>query len=139
MQEHLPNSAPACSCWCKCLYYSTLRTTGMRSGWPKMSSSGKASRQLVRLSVQLLTVFLFPRLMSFSATTDGLVFCRYIALFVSSIVCYLGSFILSGFLFHWFNPAGQDCQFNIFLIVSTLFLGLSFAVVSLHPKVPTKI
>eukprot|EP00249_Psilotum_nudum_P006371 c19681_g1_i1 orf=191-1444(+) len=59
----------------------------------------------------------------------------YIALLVASMFCYAATFVISGFLFHWFNPSGQDCQLNIFFMVMTLVLAVAFAVISLHPKV----
>lgn len=62
-------------------------------------------------------------------------FCRYMALLAVSLVCYLASFVFSGFLFHWFTPSGADCQLNTFFIVFTLILGVSYAIISLHPQV----
>ncbi|CAN6548080.1 unnamed protein product [Malus baccata var. baccata] len=59
----------------------------------------------------------------------------YIALLVVSIVCYLAAFALSGVLFIWFNPSGEDCGLNIFFIVMTMILAFGFAVIALHPKV----
>jgi len=59
----------------------------------------------------------------------------YVALFVVSLVCYLGTFVFSGFLFHWFTPSGQDCGLNTFFIVMTLILVFVFAMVALHPAV----
>ncbi|KAF2323074.1 hypothetical protein GH714_033171 [Hevea brasiliensis] len=59
----------------------------------------------------------------------------YIALFVVSLVCYLATFVFSGFLFHWFSPSGQDCGLNIFFIVMTLIFVFLFAIVALHPAV----
>lgn len=60
---------------------------------------------------------------------------RYIALFVVSLVCYLTTFVFSGFLFHWFTPSGQDCGLNTFFIVMTLIFVFVFAIVALHPAV----
>ncbi|KAJ7547424.1 hypothetical protein O6H91_06G055900 [Diphasiastrum complanatum] len=59
----------------------------------------------------------------------------YIALLVVSLFCYLASFVVSGFLFHWFTPTGHDCQLNLFFIITTLVLVLGFAIISLHPQV----
>ncbi|KAE7999771.1 hypothetical protein FH972_004171 [Carpinus fangiana] len=59
----------------------------------------------------------------------------YVALFVVSLVCYLATFVFSGFLFHWFTPSGQDCGLNTFFIVMTLILVFVFAMVALHPAV----
>ncbi|KAJ9189850.1 hypothetical protein P3X46_001102 [Hevea brasiliensis] len=59
----------------------------------------------------------------------------YIALFVVSLVCYLATFVFSGFLFHWFTPSGQDCGLNTFFIVMTLIVVFVFAIVALHPAV----
>lgn len=59
----------------------------------------------------------------------------YIALLVVSIVCYLAAFTISGIMFIWFNPSGEDCGLNIFFIVMTMVLAFSFAVIALHPKV----
>jgi hypothetical protein len=59
----------------------------------------------------------------------------YAALFVVSLVCYVATFVFSGFLFHWFTPSGQDCGLNTFFIVMTLILVFVFAVVALHPAV----
>jgi hypothetical protein len=63
------------------------------------------------------------------------VFCRYMALLVVSVVCYLASFTFSGLLFHWFTPSSADCQLNTFFIIFTLIIAVSFAVISLHPQV----
>lgn len=60
---------------------------------------------------------------------------RYIALFVVSLVCYVGTFVFSGFLFYWFTPSGQDCGLNTFFIVMTLIFAFLFAIVALHPAV----
>ncbi|CAI0421026.1 unnamed protein product [Linum tenue] len=59
----------------------------------------------------------------------------YIALLIVSLVCYVATFVFSGFLFHWFTPSGQDCGFNTFLIVMALILVFVFALVALHPAV----
>ncbi|PON52760.1 Serine incorporator/TMS membrane protein [Parasponia andersonii] len=59
----------------------------------------------------------------------------YIALFVVSLFCYLGSFVFSGLLFHWFTPSGHDCGLNTFFIVMTLITVFVFAIVALHPAV----
>ncbi|KAM0849123.1 hypothetical protein ACQ4PT_053924 [Festuca glaucescens] len=61
--------------------------------------------------------------------------CRYMALLVVSVVCYIATFSFSGLLFHWFTPSGQDCGLNMFFIVSTLILVFLFAIVALHPKI----
>ena len=60
---------------------------------------------------------------------------RYVALFVVSLVCYVGTFVFSGFLFYWFTPSGQDCGLNTFFIVMTLIFAFLFAIVALHPAV----
>ncbi|KAG6781558.1 hypothetical protein POTOM_014469 [Populus tomentosa] len=59
----------------------------------------------------------------------------YVALFVVSLVCYVGTFAFSGLLFHWFTPSGQDCGLNTFFIVMTLIFAFVFAIVALHPAV----
>jgi hypothetical protein len=59
----------------------------------------------------------------------------YIALLVISIGCYLAAFVISGLLFIWFNPSGQDCGLNVFFLVMTIILAISFGVIALHPKV----
>lgn len=59
----------------------------------------------------------------------------FLALLVASIFCYAGTFTVSGFLFHWFNPSGHDCQLNVFFMTMTLLLPFAFTIVSLHPKV----
>ncbi|CAN1343879.1 Probable serine incorporator [Linum perenne] len=59
----------------------------------------------------------------------------YIALLVVSLVCYVATFVFSGFLFHWFTPSGQDCGLNTFFIGMVLILAFVFAVVALHPAV----
>ncbi|XP_052181753.1 uncharacterized protein LOC127794576 [Diospyros lotus] len=59
----------------------------------------------------------------------------YFALFVISLVCYIGTFGLSGLLFYWFTPSGHDCGLNTFFIVMTLFFIVIFAIASLHPAV----
>lgn len=60
---------------------------------------------------------------------------RFIALFVVSLVCYVATFALSGLLFHFFTPSGQDCGTNMFFIVMTLIVVFVFAIISLHPAV----
>lgn len=59
----------------------------------------------------------------------------YTALFVVSLVCYVGTFGFSALLFHWFTPSGQDCGLNTFFIVTTLMFAFVFAIVALHPAV----
>lgn len=59
----------------------------------------------------------------------------YVALLVSSVICYLGTFTLSGLLYYWFNPSGESCSLNIFFITMTLILAAGFCIISLHPKV----
>jgi hypothetical protein len=59
----------------------------------------------------------------------------YIALLVASAACYIASFVLSGFLFHWFTASADGCELNTFFITITLLLAVAFTVVSLHPKV----
>lgn len=59
----------------------------------------------------------------------------YVALFVVSLVCYVGTFGFSGLLFHWFTPSGLDCGLNTFFIVFTLMLVFIFALVALHPAI----
>lgn len=61
--------------------------------------------------------------------------CRYMALLIVSLVCYLATFTFAGVLFHWFTPSGHDCGLNTFFIVLTLILVFLFATVVLHPKV----
>lgn len=64
--------------------------------------------------------------------------CRYIALLIVSVACYLATFTFSGILFIWFNPSGHDCGLNIFFIVTTMILAFIFGIVALHPAVRTK-
>ncbi|KAM7277988.1 hypothetical protein ACFE04_005122 [Oxalis oulophora] len=59
----------------------------------------------------------------------------YIALLVISIVCYLAAFVLSGIMFIWFNPSGHDCGLNVFFIVMTMILALTFGIIALHPAI----
>lgn len=61
--------------------------------------------------------------------------CRYMALFIVSLICYIATFSFSGLLFHWFAPSGHDCGLNTSFIVLTLIFAVVFAVVALHPKV----
>lgn len=61
--------------------------------------------------------------------------CRYIALFVVSLFCYVATFVFSGLLFHWFTPSGHDCGLNTFFIVMTLISVFVSAIVALHPTV----
>ena len=63
--------------------------------------------------------------------------CRYMALLVVSVVCYVATLSFSGLLFHWFTLSGHDCGLNLFFIVFTLILVFAFAIVALHPKVPS--
>lgn len=60
---------------------------------------------------------------------------RYIALLAVSIGCYIAAFVLSGILFIWFDPSGNDCGLNVFFIVMTMILAFVFAVIALHPAV----
>ncbi|KAI5067857.1 hypothetical protein GOP47_0016202 [Adiantum capillus-veneris] len=59
----------------------------------------------------------------------------YVALLVASVISYLGTFTLSGFLYYWFNPSGESCSLNVFFITMTLILAAGFCIASLHPKV----
>ncbi|KAL7220542.1 hypothetical protein ACSBR2_013426 [Camellia fascicularis] len=59
----------------------------------------------------------------------------YYALLAISVVCYIIAFTLSGILFIWFNPSGQDCGLNVFFLVMTMILAFAFAVIALHPQV----
>ncbi|CAL5337750.1 unnamed protein product [Camellia sinensis] len=58
----------------------------------------------------------------------------YYALFAIPVVCYIIAFTLSGILFIWFNPSGQDCGLNVFFLVMTMILAFAFAVIALHPQ-----
>jgi serine incorporator 1/3 len=49
---------------------------------------------------------------------------------VVSVVFYNATFSFSG-------PSKHDCGLNLFYIVFTSILVFSFAIVSLHPKVPS--
>lgn len=64
-----------------------------------------------------------------------LFWCRYTALFVVSLVCYVLTFSFSGLLFYLFTPSGHDCGLNTFFIVVTLICVFAFAIVALHPAV----
>ncbi|KVH88055.1 TMS membrane protein/tumor differentially expressed protein [Cynara cardunculus var. scolymus] len=59
----------------------------------------------------------------------------FVALLAVSITCYIAAFTISGLLFIWFNPSGNDCGLNVFFLVMTMILALSFAIIALHPKV----
>lgn len=59
----------------------------------------------------------------------------YAALLIISAICYIGTFVFSGLLFHWFTPSGHDCGLNTFFLVFTLILVFVFAIVALHPKI----
>ncbi|XP_019169784.1 PREDICTED: probable serine incorporator [Ipomoea nil] len=59
----------------------------------------------------------------------------YVALLVVSLVCYVATFAITGVLFHFFAPSGQDCGINTFFIVMTLIFIFAFAIVTLHPSV----
>ncbi|KAL3695902.1 hypothetical protein R1sor_009978 [Riccia sorocarpa] len=59
----------------------------------------------------------------------------YMALLVTSLGCYVISFVFSGFLFHWFTPSEHDCELNTFFLVTTVVLGIGFALIALHPKI----
>lgn len=63
------------------------------------------------------------------------VYCRYMALLIVSLVCYITTFAFSGLLFYLFTASGHDCGLNTFFIVSTLIFVFAFAVVTLHPTV----
>ncbi|KAH9616939.1 hypothetical protein KSS87_009113 [Heliosperma pusillum] len=57
----------------------------------------------------------------------------YVALLAVSVGCYTAAFTISGILFIWFNPSGQDCGLNVFFIVMTMVLAFAYGVVALHP------
>ncbi|KAL5701699.1 hypothetical protein ACHQM5_027010 [Ranunculus cassubicifolius] len=59
----------------------------------------------------------------------------YIALLSVSLGCYIAAFTISGLLFIWFNPSGQDCGLNVFFIVMTMILAFGFAILALHPQI----
>ncbi|KAJ0514967.1 putative serine incorporator/TMS membrane protein [Helianthus annuus] len=59
----------------------------------------------------------------------------FVALLVVSVTCYIAAFTISGLLFIWFNPSGNDCGLNVFFLVMTIILAFSFAVIALHPAV----
>ncbi|XP_024530239.1 probable serine incorporator [Selaginella moellendorffii] len=59
----------------------------------------------------------------------------YNALLAVSFVCYITTFVFSGYLYKWFNPAYQDCELNLFFITTSLSLGIAFAAISVHPQV----
>ncbi|CAI9285365.1 unnamed protein product [Lactuca saligna] len=59
----------------------------------------------------------------------------FVALLVVSIICYIAAFAIPGVLFIWFNPSGYDCGLNIFFLVMTMILALSFGIIALHPAV----
>ncbi|KAI4342776.1 hypothetical protein MLD38_027360 [Melastoma candidum] len=59
----------------------------------------------------------------------------YVALLVISVGCYIAAFTLSGILFIWFDPSGEDCGLNISFLVMTMALGFIFGVVALHPRI----
>ena len=103
---------------------------GMRTGSPRMSSSG----WLLAVAVP---IFAWASIGVFSIIYTFFCRCRYMALLVVSVVCYIATFSFSGLLFHWFTPSGHDCGLNLFFIVFTLILVFAFAIVALHPKVPS--
>ncbi|KAI4304100.1 hypothetical protein MLD38_039656 [Melastoma candidum] len=59
----------------------------------------------------------------------------YVALLVISVGCYIAAFTLSGILFIWFDPSGENCGLNIFFLVMTMTLGFVFGVIALHPRI----
>ncbi|KAG9140957.1 hypothetical protein Leryth_010478 [Lithospermum erythrorhizon] len=59
----------------------------------------------------------------------------YLALLAVSVACYIGAYTLSGILFIWFNPSGNDCGLNVFFIVMTMILPFVFTIIALHPTV----
>ncbi|KAF5787782.1 putative serine incorporator/TMS membrane protein [Helianthus annuus] len=59
----------------------------------------------------------------------------FVALLAVSVTCYIAAFTISGLLFIWFNPSGNDCGLNVFFLVMTIILAFSFAVIALHPAV----
>ena len=130
LQNLYPSSDLACSfsfrlfcCWILCM-------DGMRTGSPRMSSSG----WLLAVAVP---IFAWASIGVFSIIYTFFCCCRYMALLVVSVVCYIATFSFSGLLFHWFTPSGHDCGLNLFFIVLTLILAFAFAIVALHPKVPS--
>lgn len=59
----------------------------------------------------------------------------YYALLAISVTCYIAAFTISGILFIWFNPSGEDCGLNVFFLVMTMVLAFAFGVIALHPAV----
>lgn len=59
----------------------------------------------------------------------------YIALLAVSFLCYIGAYTLSGILFIWFNPSGEDCGLNVFFLVMTMILAFAFGIIALHPTI----
>lgn len=130
LQNLYPSLALGCSfsfrlfcCWILC-------TDGMRTGSPRMSSSGWLLAVAISYTCLGSHWCFFVLFMLFCR-------CRYMALLVVSVVCYIATFCFSGLLFHWFTPSGHDCGLNLFFIVFTLILVFGFAIVALHPKVPS--
>jgi len=117
------------SCWISCM-------DGMTTGSVRMSSSGEHFYPYIMLltshsfETQGDPWLWFKRIFIFCT-----LHCRYMALLVVSLVCYVATFTFSGLLFHWFTPSGYDCGLNTFFIDLTLVLVFVFAVVALHPQV----
>ena len=58
------------------------------------------------------------------------------ALLSITVGAYVGTAVIAGLLFFFFNPAGAgDCSFNISVIALTLALGLLVSAVSMSPYV----
>ena len=58
------------------------------------------------------------------------------ALLSITVGAYIGTAVIAGLLFFFFNPAGAgDCSFNISVIALTLALGVLVSAVSMSPYV----
>ncbi|RDX73820.1 putative serine incorporator, partial [Mucuna pruriens] len=111
-------------CWCLLVIFMFFLPNEIISFYETISKFGSGMFLLVQ--VMLLLDFVH-------GWNDKWV--GYVALFVVSLVCYVGSFAFSGVLFHFFTPSGQDCGLNVFFITMTLILAFVFAIVALHPAV----
>lgn len=96
----------------------------------------------------VLFVFTFHKQLKFNSSLIFIQFffnykpcdgCRYTALLVVSLVCYVATFSFSGLLFYLFTPSGQECGLNTFFIVMTLILVFVFAIITLHPTVSKRV
>lgn len=56
-----------------------------------------------------------------------------VGLLVSTVTLYSGSITLIVFLYKWFNPAGEECGRNVWIITTALLVCVAFTAISVSP------